>query len=78
MPKIVSDMRMRLSGQKSNFWNACKNFPVLKRHSICKEKRCIIFEKDRQQLIIDDFHEGLRDYPKAQALASHRGREITY
>ena len=37
-----------------------------------KEKRCAVFEKERQQLIIHDVHEGLGDHLKTKALAPYR------
>ena len=41
-------------------------------------KRRIVFEKERQQLIMHDVHEGLGDHPKAKVSASHRDSESTY
>ena len=40
-----------------------------------KEKRCAVFEKERQQLIIHDVHEGLGDHLKTKALAPYREAE---
>ena len=55
--------------KKSNFRKACKNFSVVNGHLMYmhKEKRSVLLEKERQQLITNGAHEGLGDHPEARA-----------
>ena len=39
--------------------------------------KLVISSKEKQQTIIKDVYVGLRENPKAKAMASHRGRDAT-
>ena len=65
-------------GKKCNFRKACKNFSLVNRDLMYKEKRRVVFEVERRTAIIHDVHEGIGDNSMAKALAAHRGRESTY
>ena len=45
------------------FLKACKNFSFVNGHLMYMKKRPVVFEKDRQQLIMHDAYEELREHP---------------
>lgn len=42
----------RDKGKKWNFQKVYKNFSVVNRHHMHKEKRSVVFENERQQLVL--------------------------
>ena len=65
--------KIKGKGQKANFRKSCKYFSIVDGHLTYKEKRRVIFEKNRKQDIIHDVHDGINDNPEAVALSGHLG-----
>ena len=65
-------------GKKANFRRASKKFTIVGENLMYKSTRLVIKYSKEIQLIIKDIHEGIGDDSKANAMASHRGRDTTY
>ena len=76
--KFLRNKTYKDKGKKSNFRKACTNFSIVNGDLMYKEKRRVVFERERRTAIIHDVHEGIGDNSMAKTLAAHRGRESTY
>ena len=65
-------------GKKAIFRKFCEKFKIVDGFLRYKVKRRVVLNKDRKRIIICDVHGGLGDDPKANVLATHRGRESAY
>ena len=65
-------------GKKASFRRTCKNFSIKDGELFYKKSRKVTFDEQQKIEIVHDMHEGIGENGRSTAMASCRGRDLTY